>query len=97
MAIDEEKKTIKFVKYTGEYPILCNGMLIICFQGKEYAIEGWKSGGSVYFDDEWNDFVTHGDWQIDIKALPDELKPFHDEIEKLMNEHVQLGCCGGCI
>lgn len=89
--------SIKFIKYTGEYPCLCSGMLVICFEGKEYGVTGWISGGSVWFDDDWNDYTSIGDWSIDINDLPVELQPYHHEIVKVMNENVQKGCCGGCI
>jgi hypothetical protein len=88
---------IKFIEYTGKYPTLCSGTLVILFKGEEYHIRGWESGGSISFDDNWNDYVWHGDWSIDKKKLPSVLQPFHSDIEKLMNENVEKGCCGGCI
>ena len=88
---------IKFIEYTGKYPNLCSGTLVILFKGEEYRINGWTSGGSISFDDNWNAYVWHGDWSIDRKKLPLVLQPFHSDIEKLMNENVEKGCCGGCI
>lgn len=85
---------IKFLEYTGEYPNLCSGMLVILFKGEEYHIRGWKSGGSISYDD-WTCY--YGDWSIDRKKLSSVLQPFHSDIEKLMNENVEKGCCGGCI
>jgi len=53
-----------------------------------------ESGGSVSFDKDWSDTVTDGPWRID--CSPD-LEPFREEIERLVNDNVDQGCCGGCV
>ena len=40
---------IKFIEYTGKYPTLCTGTLVILFKGEEYRIRGWASGGGISF------------------------------------------------
>lgn len=86
---------IEFVDYTGCYPILCSGTLIIKVDKKEYQLNGVLcSGGTCGFDDEWNGVVTTGPWEV--HDLPKELEPYHDEIEKLVNDNIEYGCCSGC-
>ena len=91
-------KKIEFVSYDGEFPNLCSGTLVIKVDGKEYSIKNALiSGGNVWFDDDWNDYVSSGEWSVDSDELPDELKPYIDEITEVVNENVEWGCCGGCI
>ena len=91
-------KKIEFVSYDGDFPNLCRGTLVIRADGKEYSIEhALISGGSVWFDDDWNDYVSSGEWSIDSYYLPDELKPYIDEITEIVNENIPWGCCGGCV
>ena len=54
------------------------------------------SGGSVYFDDEIDD-ITKGDWKIWDSALPEHLRFLKPQIEKVINENLWPGCCGGCL
>ena len=92
-----EEKKVKFISYDGEYPCLCMGTLKIEVEGKPYALEQvMQSGGSVWFDDDWNDYTDYGEWSVDLSEYP-ELEPYKKEITDLVNEHVEQGCCGGCI
>lgn len=56
---------------------------------------------NVFFDDDYNEVVTEGDWGISEYKLKlnnlSELIPFREEIEKVVNDNVQKGCCGGCL
>ena len=122
---------IEFVEYTGRYPNLCSGILVLSVNGKEYIFGGkrvngqlkgfdlgwgdgpsdfvdgrlksglyerfWSTGGSVWFDDDWDEHVESGGWNISVFSLPEELKPYADEIGELFNDHVPWGCCGGCV
>lgn len=94
---------IKFIKYTGEWPNLCSGTLVLEFEGKEYKINGLlSSGGCCGFievdGDEFADsYVDYGPWEINEYYLPEELKPYANEIRDLINENVNWGCCGGCL
>lgn len=91
-------KKIEFVSYDGEFPNLCRGTLVIKVDGKEYSIKNALiSGGATWFDDDWNDYTSLGEWSVDSDELPDELKPYIDEITEVVNENVPEGCCGGCI
>lgn len=57
----------------------------------------WTSGGCVTHDDNWNFDVESGEWKIDVEELPEQFKELADEIDKVFNENVEYGCCGGCI
>ncbi len=105
---------VEFVSYTGEYPNLCSGILVVKIDGKEVSFGYnwddanakpnyppiWKSGGEVAFDDDWNDYVSEGDWLLDVDN-PDRYPKFvqdaFPDIIKVMNESVPHGCCGGCV
>lgn len=86
---------VKFVSYNGKYPNLCSGTLVLEVDGKKRELShALCSGGSVSFDENWNASVTYGSWSVD---LPEDLEPYRQEIEELVNSEVPLGCCGGCI
>ena len=89
---------LKFISYNGRYPNLCSGTLVISLDDIEYSMQYCMcSGGSVWFDDEGDEHVDSGEWKINEDELPEPLKPFVKEIEQLVNEYVEHGCCGGCI
>lgn len=86
------------IKYNGEYPDLCSGTLIVIIDEKEWIFPDkcLLSGGSVFFDDNWNEEITEGDWIIDKwpDDFPNDLK---DLIEYEVNRQIPHGCCGGCV
>ena len=89
---------LKFISYDGKFPNLCSGTLVISLDNVEYSMNHCLcSGGSVWFDDEWCEHVASGAWTVLIEQLPEPLKPFFMEIEQLVNENVEWGCCGGCV
>ena len=103
---------LEFVSYDGKYPNLCSGTLIVKIDGKEVSFEGysrndehsiypkfWVSGGSVTFDDDWNESVSQDDWQlqVDEKNYPPEIYAVLPMLIDLMNVNVHNGCCGGCV
>lgn len=93
---------VEFISYNGEYPNLCSGLLVIKVNGKLYEIRHCLySSGQCFFDDDYNEVVTEGDWGISEYKLKlnnlSELIPFREEIEKVVNDNVQKGCCGGCL
>lgn len=53
----------------------------------------WSSGGYIGCDYE----VHTNEWLIDPNSLPVELRDLSSEIDKVFNENVMYGCCGGCI
>jgi hypothetical protein len=89
---------LKFVSYDGEYPNLCSGKLIMNLDGKdiEFPSHCLSSGGNVSFDDDWNEEVSEGEWSLTDfpENFPQELKL---EAERLCNENIPYGCCGGCV
>lgn len=84
---------IKFIEYTGVYPHLCTGCLVIEVNGDRYSLINILSSGGG-FDAEYE--AVMGPWQIDKEALPAELRPLVKKITKLINKNVPFGCCGGC-
>lgn len=56
-------------------------------------------GGGCGFKDQvnWESYVNHGEWVINVEELPEELKKYALEIDKVFNENVEQGCCGGCL
>lgn len=95
---------VKFISYTGKYPNLCSGILTLDIDG-EKAIFGyddyfskekvcmyepfWSSGGDCRMG-------TMGEWEIDYKDLPEKFRKYADEIDRVFNQFVEWGCCGGC-
>lgn len=101
-----ENNNVKFIDYTGEWPNLCSGILILEINGKIYKFgynqeypSFWSSGGSCGFNDRinWESYVTSGEWEIDVDDLPEELKKYAPEIDRVFNDNVKWGCCGGCL
>lgn len=91
-------QSLKFVSYDGEYPNLCRGTLVLSTNGKEYTCKRClMSGGRCYFDWNHDEHTERGRWRVDVEELPKELVPIAREVEKLVNNHVPYGCCGGCL
>lgn len=86
---------VEFISYSGRYPNLCRGTLILRINGK---IVKWKncleSGGYVWFSEDWEDHIEYGPWSVNV---PSEYLLYKEEIEKMVNENIPEGCCGGCI
>jgi len=97
---------VEFVSYDGQYPNLCTGVLTVKIDGEnvkfgygdgcDYNIF-WSSGGSVRHDKDWNWDIQKGEWEIDVNELPEKFWDVADELDKVINENIQYGCCGGCI
>lgn len=95
-------RNIEFISYTGAYPCLCMGTLTLKIDGQEMSFKGgFHSGGTCFFDADWDDHVTEGEWEIDFDSpeweelnLTDEEK---EEITSIFNVCVEHGCCGGCL
>lgn len=86
---------IKFISYDGSYPNLCRGTLKFEKDGiiyeKKYCL---VSGGGI--SPNWSG-TYEGPWTIDQSEFPDLNEMELCYLEKLVNENVPLGCCGGCI
>lgn len=87
---------VEFVSYDGAYPNLCSGTLVLKINGEERELSHClSSGGSVSFNEDWNECVTSGAWSV--YDLPEDLQPYRSEIEECVNENIPYGCCGGCV
>ena len=85
---------VEFVSYAGHPWRKCRGTLVLKINGKEIKLENClQSGGSVSWDDD-GDHIESGPWAV---HLPESLEKYHDEIEQLVNDNVEWGCCGGCL
>ena len=56
----------------------------------------WRSGGCIAGDME-DLHAEKGEWEIDAYDLPEQFRDLADEIDKVFNNNVRHGCCGGCI
>lgn len=86
---------VEFVSYSGAYPNLCSGDLVLRIDGRVVNLgRCLMSGGCVWFDNDWNDHVERGAWGV---KVPERFKSYAEEIVKVVNDNVPYGCCGGCI
>ena len=87
---------VEFVSYDGKYPNLCSGQLVLKINGQARVFPRYclSSGGSVWFDNDWDEHVETGRWSIN---LTEDLEPLRKEIEECINENIPYGCCGGCV
>ena len=95
---------IEFVSYDGRYPNLCSGTLTLKLDGIEKTFgydcdypQFWTSGGCVWFDNDSNEHVDRGAWELRDNALPEELQPLAEQLLDVFNTNVEYGCCGGCV
>ena len=98
---------IEFVSYSGEYPCLCYGTLILKVNGKnmKFGIKSgypkfWVSGGDISFDSEWNESIIKREWDwhcYEEDKLPTDIVDNKEYVMELFNDNVPWGCCGGCI
>jgi hypothetical protein len=87
---------VEFVSYSGAYPNLCSGELVVKIEGRKWVIQRLESGGSVTFDENWSENVAGGPWRISEwpRGFPEEYK---EDVVDLVNKKVSHGCCGGCV
>ena len=113
MLINSNKESVtehvKFISYTGKYPNLCYGDLMLekkrkkVIFGNMYDIRMnkrtgiypsfWHSCG--YISEDYEAYT--GEWQIDVSEIPEEYRKYASEIDEVFNANVPYGCCGGCI
>ena len=91
--------TVKFISYSGEYPNLCSGDLVLEINGEIVTFEKYSysmcSTGSIKYNNEFDDYETSkGPWKVE---LPQEYNYLDEIVTALVNENVPWGCCGGCI
>jgi hypothetical protein len=86
------------IEYNGKYPNLCSGNLVVIIDDKRWEFPDYclSSGGSVWFNGEWQEHVSHGPWSIYEwpEGFPEALK---DSVIEEINYQISHGCCGGCI
>lgn len=102
----EKSDHVKFISYSGRYPNLCSGTLVLEIDGIQYKFcsydydnktsfpRFWSSGGGISSD--YSHSFT-GEWEIDYTDIPEQFKKYAFEMDKVFNENVEHGCCGGCI
>ena len=57
----------------------------------------WESGGSCWFDDDWNDYCNEGEWEIYEDKIPKKYRGYAKDIDFIFNTNVKHGCCDGCL
>ena len=107
-----EPQHVKFVSYTGRWPNLCRGVLTLVIDGEickfghesgDFDFEKWKykdgnfdafweSGGEARYSG-----TTQYPWKVYQKKLPEHLEKYALEIDRVFNDNVHFGCCGGCL
>lgn len=92
---------VKSISYTGRYPCLCSGILTLEIDCKRtqfgYGTSNnpfWTSGGVLKPNYEG---TYQREWEIDVNSIPEEYHKYSSEIDRVFNENVEWGCCGGCI
>ena len=95
-------RNIQFISYDGKYPNLCKGKLTLKVENDIVDfIDILETNGRSYFDNKWEPHIEKGQWYLCSDDI--ELNSFNfsyeeiNLIEKLINENVELGCCGGCL
>lgn len=89
-------RNIEFVSYDGKYPNLCSGTLKLRVDGKIWQKSHCLiSGGRCSWEDE--DQNIRGPWDISSYDFNDFTVEEQVEIQRLVNDNVEWGCCGGCI
>ena len=91
-------KRVEFISYDGKYPNLCRGTLVLKINNKTVKFDNClRSGGRVWFDDDWDEHVETGRWSVYSDEIPEEYKHLIEEITDVVNDNVECGCCGGCV
>lgn len=104
--------SIKFISYDGVYPCLCIGNLKVEIAGvfnigdstvtlHHARVDLGKvkliSGGCWGFDDKGWEYTHKRPWH-GIERLPEWIdEEAKKDLLRQINEHVEFGCCGGCI
>ena len=92
------KKNQIHIRYDGAFPNLCSGTLIVTINDEQWVFPDYcmSSGGSVWFDEGWDEHVEHGEWSI--KEWTDKFpKNMKKAVLNKINEEIPHGCCGGCV
>jgi hypothetical protein len=100
-------ENVKFISYSGKWPNLCSGVLVLEIKGKRYSFgysadypSFWVSGGCCGFSKDYEEsYVENGPWELDSfpDKYPEEITNLLPEIMQVFNANVPHGCCGGCL
>lgn len=92
---DYLNNSIEVIDYTGKYPSLCMGKLIVVVNGQRHEWQGClRSGGVCAVNFDGDEIVRQGDWQV---RLPYGFEEYQPQVQEWVNANVPQGCCGGCI
>lgn len=98
------KRHVEFVSYSGEYPSLCIGTLVLRIDGEEVSFgesgkykEFWSPVGKCYFTEDWTPVIKKGGWQVNNSDLPEKYQDYYYEIVAVINDNMPRSCCGGCL
>lgn len=86
------------IKYNGKWPCLCSGHLEVWI-GEDYYDFGEYSlisGGAIHRNINWEMWATEGPWEIS-NFPPNFPIDRQEDLLKVINAEIPLGCCGGCI
>lgn len=89
---------IEFIEYTGKWPNLCSGVLVLKIDGKRETFginqlypRFWHPAGNYL-----SDISVQDEWAIDVMELPEQFRKYAEEIDNVFNNNVEYGHCGGC-
>lgn len=96
---EDEDNHVEFISYTGKFPNACSGVLTLKIDGEIVTFDRfsdcfWSSGGNC---NTVTGDIQKGRWIIDKNELPEKYRQYADEIDRVFNENIPWGCCGGCI
>lgn len=87
--------SVEVVKYTGKYPCLCMGTLVLYINGKRHEWAGClQSGGTCSVGANGEEFIGQGAWRV---SVPFGFEEYLPQIQQWVDNNVPQGCCGGCI
>lgn len=93
------RPVFEFISYSGEYPHLCGGELVIknvTTNTVYHLLNALQSCGRCNDYGGGEQECIQGPWVVIDDKLPIELAPYVEDITKLVNDNVEHGCCGGC-
>lgn len=86
---------VKFVSYSGRYPNLCSGILTLNIDGIDVIFGNKFIDNTAQYPRFWESGCGD-EWKIDVMELPEDFRRYAAEIDRVFNENVEHGCCGGC-
>ena len=91
-------RTIKFAGYDGKFPNYCSGRLSLLVDGRLWERDHCLSHTfGFYFNKNWSEVYYDGVWTLNEGFFEEFTEEERTRIAELVNEHVETGCCGGCV